>query len=120
MARFGFELLVATALIAAAGCAHQPERTTTPPAPASATSLEAIEKDVSPRLLVFAHEQGFTQVVMKNNNYYFCKVEDPMGSIIPIYQCMDRTQLESLQQAVEQQRLTQLARQAAQTVHKGQ
>ncbi|MDE2450109.1 MAG: hypothetical protein KGO22_14130 [Gammaproteobacteria bacterium] len=129
MARFGFHLLVGTALIAAAGCAHQPQRADlNPPAaagsatapatsPSATASLEAMKKDVSPRLLVFAHEQGFTQVAIKSNDYYFCKTEDPMGSIIPVYQCMDRTQLESLQAQVEQQRLVQFSRQAAQTTH---
>lgn len=125
MAAFRFHLLLGTALIAAAGCAQQPVRPdhTSPPAvssaapatpAATAASIQAMKGAVSPSLLLFAHDQGFRQVVIKDNNYYFCKTEDPMGSIIPIRQCLDRVQLESLQVRVEQQR-QQLSRRAAET-----
>lgn len=136
MARFRFLLLLGTALIAAAGCAQQPQRTdlnpaaaATPPAVAAAAapttsapatsasaaaSLQAMQNAVSPRLLVFAHDQGFTQVAIKGNDYYFCKTEDPMGSIIPVHQCIDRAQMESLRVQVEQQRL-QLTRRGPET-----
>lgn len=112
-------LLLSAALIAAAGCAHQPERAdqaaaqapssqaASSPAPApsgSSTALQAMQKAVGPRLLMFAHDQGYNQVAIKDKNYYFCKVEDPMGSIIPVRQCINQSQLEALQQQVEQQR----------------
>lgn len=139
MAGFGFHLLVGTALIAAAGCAQQPQRTDLYPAAAAtpsavaaaaapttsapaasasaAASLQAMQNAVSPRLLVFAHDQGFTQVAIRGGDYYFCKSEDPMGSIIPVHQCIDQAQMDSLRVQVEQQQL-QLSRVgAAQTVH---
>lgn len=127
MAMFRFHLLLGIALIAAAACANQPQRAadspagaTSPPAIAStapqasasdAESIQAMKNAVPPRLLVFAHDQGFTQVVMKGDNFYFCKTEDPMGSIIPTRQCINRSQLEALQVTVEQQR-EQLSRRA--------
>ena len=130
MVRYGLNLLVGTALIAAAGCAHQPQRsdlnpagatsaavasaTASPTSASNAASLEAMKKDVSPRLLVFAHEQGFTQVAIKGNDYYFCKTEDPMGSFIPVRQCVDRAQLEGMRVQVEQQQL-QLTRRGPET-----
>jgi hypothetical protein len=52
---------------------------------------------------LFANDQGFRQVVVKGDNYYFCKTEDPMGSIIAERRCLDQTQLESLRVQVRQQ-----------------
>lgn len=119
MASLRFSLLLSTALIAAAGCALQPERADQNAAPPSAsgavssaapapstsnTALQAMQKSVGPRLLMFANDQGYTQVVIKDKNYYFCKVEDPMGSIIPVRQCINEPQLEALRVQVEQQR----------------
>ena len=63
-----------------------------------------MQKAVGPRLLMFANDQGYNQVVIRDKSYYFCKVEDPMGSIIPTRQCIGRAQLEALQVQVEQQR----------------
>lgn len=122
-----FSVLLCTALITAAGCAQQPQRAdqnaaapAATPAPAAsaptsaAASIQAMKSAVSPRLLVFAHDQGYRQVVIKNNDYYFCKTEDPMGSIIPVRQCLDQVQLESLRVQVEQQK-QELARRAETT-----
>ena len=121
MATLGFRLLLGTALIAAAGCAQQPvsaghsSPTAVPAAAApTAASIAAMKKSVPPRLLVFAHDQGFRQVVIKGDSYYFCKTEDPMGSIIPARQCVNQSQLEALQQQVRAQQ-EQLSRQAPQT-----
>ena len=125
MAALRLHLLLGTALIAA-GCAQQPvrpEHTSPPPAVSPATpaatdaSIQAMKGAVAPSLLVFAHEQGFRQVVIKGNDYYFCKTEDPMGSIIPRRQCLDQTQLEGLRVTVEQQRqqLTQRSPEARQS-----
>jgi hypothetical protein len=116
-------LLLGTVLIAAAGCANQPERANqnTPQAsssaPPSATAaddsaansasnaaLKEMQKSVGPHLLMFAHDQGYSQVMIKDKSYYFCKVEDPMGSIIPVRQCISQAQLETLQVQVQQQR----------------
>ena len=130
MAALGFHLLLGAALIAAAGCAQQPERTDTDIAPATssktvsttapttsasaAASIQAMKRAVSPRLLLFAHDQGYRQVVIKGNDYYFCKTEDPMGSIIPVRQCINQAQMESLQVQVEQER-QDLSRRGAET-----
>lgn len=119
MASMRLPLLLGTVLIAAAGCAHQPQRAdqnapqaSSPAAPAAAAptdsaanaALKGMQKSVGPRLLMFAHDQGYTEAVIKDKQYYFCKVEDPMGSIIPVRQCVNRSQLEALQVQVEQQR----------------
>ncbi|MGH8200262.1 MAG: hypothetical protein ACREVO_07840 [Steroidobacteraceae bacterium] len=125
MATLRLHLLLGTALIAAAGCAQQPVRAdhTSPPAmslaapataAATAASIQAMKGAVSPNLLLFAHDQGYRQVVIKGDDYYFCKTEDPMDSIIPVRQCLDRVQLESLRVRVEQQQ-QQLSRRAAET-----
>lgn len=122
MATLGFRLLLGTALIAAAGCAQQPvsaghsSPTAVPAAAApTAASIAAMKKSVPPRLLVFAHDQGFRQVVIKGDSYYFCKTEDPMGSIIAVRQCLDQVGLESLRVRVEQQQ-EELSRRAPQTI----
>lgn len=118
-------LLLGIALIAAAGCAQQPTRadhasaTGTSPAtvatPAeTAASAAAVKSSVSPSILLFAHDQGYNQVVKKGDNYLFCKTEDPMGSIIAVRQCLDQVGLESLRVRVEQQQ-EQLSRRAPQT-----
>jgi hypothetical protein len=117
-----FHLLLGTALIAAAGCAQQPVRTdqTSRSATSSATpaataaSIAAVKRTIPPSLLLFAHDQGYRQVVMKGDTPLFCKTEDPMGSIIAVRQCLDQVDLESLRVRVEQQR-EQLSRQAPQT-----
>jgi hypothetical protein len=120
-----FNLLLGTALIAVAGCAHQqpmradhtsPTAISAAPAasPSTVASLQAMKSAVPPRLLVFAHDQGYRDVVIKGKEYYFCKTEDPMGSIIPVRQCVNQSQLEFLQQqlAQQQQQLTRRAPEA--------
>lgn len=118
MAALRFHLLLGAVLIAAAGCANQPARTdsgiaaaspATAPATASTTSaataasFQAMKSSVPPSLLVFAHDQGYTHVVIKGNQYSFCKTEDEIGELIPTRQCLDQTQLESLRVRVQQQ-----------------
>jgi hypothetical protein len=115
-----FRVVLGAALIAAAGCAQQPQRadpdaagtvsqrSVAAPAPATssasaAASIQAMKSSVPSDLLVFAHDQGFRQVVIKGNNYYFCKTEDPMGSIIPVRRCLDQTQLQALRVQVREQ-----------------
>ncbi|HEX5461743.1 MAG TPA: hypothetical protein VFX20_17400 [Steroidobacteraceae bacterium] len=117
----GVRLLLGTALLAAAGCAQQPvtARHGSPAAvpataPPTAASNRAMKSTVPPRILLFAHDQGYRQVVIKGGTYYFCKTEDPMGSIIPTHQCVDQSQLEFLQQKVTQQQ-EQLSRRVPQT-----
>ena len=129
MTSLRFHLLLGTALIAAAGCASQPQTgqntagasspapaATAAPATSSATaaSIQAMKSTVPPSLLVFAHDQGYTQVVIKGDNYSFCKNEAEIGELIPTRQCVDRTQLESLRIQVEQQK-QQLSQRGAET-----
>jgi hypothetical protein len=125
-----FHLLLGTVLIAAAGCANQPARTdnnvasaassgaASPSAPdtsaSSAASIQAMKSAVPPSLLVFAHDQGYTHVVIKGDRYSFCKTEDEIGELIPTRQCLDQTQLESLRVRVQQQQ-QDLTRRAAET-----
>lgn len=120
MTSLRFHLLLGTALLAAAGCASQPQMTdqnaagASSPAPASAAtpatpaaaaaSIETMKSTIPQSLLVFAHDQGYRQVVIKGNEYSFCKTEAEIGELIPNRQCVDRTQLESLRLTVEQQR----------------
>jgi hypothetical protein len=125
-----FPLFLGTVLIAAAGCANQPARTdndvaaAASPAVASATtsttsastaaSIQAMKTSVPPSLLVFAHDQGYTHVVIKGDQYSFCKTEDEIGELIPTRQCLDQTQLESLRVRVQQQQ-QDLTRRTAET-----
>lgn len=130
MNSFRFRLLLGTALIAAAGCASQPQMTdqnaagASSPAPAAtaapassaaaAASIKAMKSAVPQNLLVFAHDQGYTQVVIKGDNYSFCKTEAEIGELIPTRQCVDQGQLEALRVQVEQQK-QQLSQRAAET-----
>ena len=123
MAALRFRLLLGTALIAAAGCAQQPVRadhtsptaTSAPTPAATAASIAAVKRTIPPSLLLFAHDQGYRQVVMKGDTPMFCKTEDPMGSIIAVRQCLDQVGLESLRVRVEQQQ-EELSRRAPQTI----
>lgn len=113
MATLRLHLLLGTALIAAAGCAQQPMRAdhASPPAMAvasdsagsAAASLQAVQTSVSPRLLVFAYEQGWRQVVVSGNDHYFCRSDVPSGSLIASQRCVTESQLEFIQLAVNQQ-----------------
>lgn len=121
MAALRLHLLLGSALLAT-GCAQQPVTADRTPAPAvaaatpaqTAASLHAMKAAVPPDILLFAHDQGFRQVVIKGGNYYFCKTEDPMGSIIPTRRCLDQVQMESLRVQVQQQQ-EELSRRAPET-----
>ena len=130
MATLKLHLLLGTVLIAAAGCASQPQRPdNNVAAPASsgavsnaapatsdaaAASFQRVKSAVPSDLLVFAHDQGYKQVVIKGDQYSFCKTEDEIGELIPTRQCLDQTQLESLRIHVRQQQ-EQLSRRGAET-----
>jgi hypothetical protein len=119
LAALRFHLLLGTVLLAAAGCATQPAQTgstvaaaaspqtasAAAPATSAATaaSIQAMKSSVPPSLLVFAHDQGYTHVVIKGDKYSFCKTEEEIGELIPTRQCLDQTQLESLRVRVQQQ-----------------
>lgn len=113
MATLRLPLLLGTALIAAAGCAQQPVRAdltsptpvTAQAAPASAaSSLQAMQSAVSPSLLVFAYDQGWRQVMVSGNDYYFCRSDAPSGSLIASPRCVTESQLEFIRLTAEQQR----------------
>jgi hypothetical protein len=110
MATLRLHLLLGTALIAAAGCAQQPVRAdhtamaATASSESAAASLQPLTSTFSPRLLVFAYEQGWRQVVISGNDRYFCRADAPAGSLIASHRCVTESQLEFIQLAVEQQR----------------
>ena len=112
MATLRLPLLLGTALIAAAGCAQQPPKadyaapeavSPATPASASAASMQ-LASAFSPRLLVFAYDQGWREVVVSGNDHYFCRGDAPAGSLIANHRCVTESQLEFMQYAVEQQR----------------
>ncbi|HEX5461742.1 MAG TPA: hypothetical protein VFX20_17395 [Steroidobacteraceae bacterium] len=112
-------LLLGTALIAAAGCAQQPKRAdyTAPAAVAAATpnpaitaaSARTLTRAFPPRLLVFAYDQGWRQVVIAGKDHYFCRTDAPPGSMIPGPRCLSQSELqtEQLLIAQEQEKLRQ-------------
>lgn len=109
MATLRLHLILGTALLAAAGCAQQPMRadyasSTAMAAPATPASMQSLQAAFSPRLLVFAYEQGWRQVVVRGNDHYFCRGDAPSGSLIASDRCVTESQLEFIQLAVEQQR----------------
>ena len=111
MAMLRLPLLLGTALVVSAGCAQQPVRTDyTPPTAMSATaptgpaSAAALTSAFSPRLLVFAYEQGWRQVVVAGNEHYFCRSDAPSDSLIASHRCVTESQLEFIRLSVRQQR----------------
>jgi hypothetical protein len=101
-------LFLGTALIAAAGCAQQPKRAhymapAAPKSAATATATQALMSAFPPRLLVFAYDQGWTQVVLAGNNRYFCRTDAPSGSLITRERCITQADMETVQLLVEQE-----------------
>ena len=94
-----FHLLLGTAMIAAAGCAQQPQRvappvaTAAPSAASAAAALQLASRSIPPRLVAFAYQQGYRQLVVEGKNYYFCRIAPPMGSQIPQPICINQLQL---------------------------
>ena len=102
MAAVRLHLLLGTALLAAAGCAQQPQKAdSAAPARVSATPLSA--SAFPPRLLVFAYEQGWRQVVAVGNNRYFCRADIPSGSMIASQRCLSEADLQADQLLVQQE-----------------
>ena len=113
-------LLLGCILIAAAGCAQQPERaanavpsaaaTTAPTATSSATTTASTQKtssSVSPRLMAFARDEGY-RPRNSGGNTYFCKTETPTGALIPRTFCLNESEMQFkwIQHQQQQQRLT--------------
>ena len=106
-------LLLGTALIVTAGCAQQPQKadyaapaTVSAAAPTSgstATSTQLSASAFPPRLLVYAYEQGWRQVVAVGNDRYFCRADIPSGSLIASHRCLSETDLEAEQLLVQQE-----------------
>ena len=113
MATVRLHLFLATALLAAAGCAQQPQKAdyaapaatpATTPAPTSAAApTQLAAAAFPPRLLVFAYEQGWRQVVVSGNNHYFCRGDVPSGSLIALHRCVTQADLETEQLLVQQE-----------------
>lgn len=110
MATLRLSLLLGTALVVSAGCAQQPVRadyTSSTAMSATSTgsvSATALTSAFSPRLLVFAYEQGWRQVVVAGNDHYFCRSDAPSESLIASHRCVTESQLEFIQLTVQQQR----------------
>ena len=113
MATLRLHLLLGAALIAAAGCAQQPVRpdraspaamAATAPGGTTTESLQAMQSAVAPSLLVFAYEQGWRQVLVSGNNYYFCRSDAPSDSLIASPRCVSESELEFIRLTSEQQR----------------
>lgn len=108
--------LAAGAVMAAiAGCAQQPVRAPASApaaqaaaAPAPAAAAQAGAAGLTPELLGLARDAGYRPSVV-NGNTVFCRREVPVGSNLPVRQCVDATRLrlEVLQQQEERQRLNQ-------------
>lgn len=106
-------LLLGTALIVTAGCAHQPQKadyaapaSVAAAAPASgstATSTQLSASAFPPRLLVYAYEQGWRQVVAVGNDRYFCRADIPSGSLIASHRCLSESELQSERLLVQQE-----------------
>jgi hypothetical protein len=106
-------LFLGIALIAAAGCAQQPKRAhymapaataaAAPQSAATATATQALMSAFPPRLLVFAYDQGWRQVVLAGNNHYFCRTDAPSGSLITGQRCITQADMETVQLLVEQE-----------------
>lgn len=114
----GLQLRIAAgAMMAAiAGCAQQPVRAPSgapaaahaAAAPVPAAAVQAGPAGLTPELLGLARDAGYRPSVV-NGNTVFCRREVPVGSNLPVRQCVDATRLrlEVLQQQEERQRLNQ-------------
>lgn len=106
-------LLLGTALIAAAACAQQPQKadyaapaTASAAAPTSGSTATPTRLSASafpPRLLVYAYEQGWRQVVAVGNDRYFCRADIPSGSLIASHRCLSESELQTEQLLVQQE-----------------
>lgn len=100
MTALRFHLLLGTVVIAAVGCAQQPQRvdravpTAASATPASAAAtLQLASRSIPPRLVAFAYQEGYRELVVQGQNYYFCRVAAPMGSLIPQPICISQLKL---------------------------
>lgn len=118
MAAERLHLLLGSALLAAASCAQQPQRadhtapaavaTTAPTPAATAASTRLLASAFPPRLLVYAYEQGWRQVVAIGNDRYFCRADIPSGSLIARHRCLSESQLQSERLLVQQEQETMM------------
>lgn len=117
MASVRARILIATAMVAFAGCAQQAVKTdpaapvaASSPAPASApaTSAHSWPDGVSPHILKLARDQGYRPLV-SNGHTVFCKTEIPTGSTLPRRHCVNSVTLrfEVLQEQQARERLNQ-------------
>lgn len=114
----GLQLRIAAgaAIAVIAGCAQQPVRTTSSAVPAPSAAVASAPSGavqpgpggLTPEILGLARDEGYRPSVV-NGNTVFCRREVPVGSNLPVRQCVDETRLrlEVLQQQEERQRLNQ-------------
>ena len=128
----GLQLRIAAgaAIAIITGCAQQPVRDTSgvpttraavAPAQSGATqaatthagaaqagAAQAGPGSMTPEILGLARDEGYRPSVV-NGNTVFCRREVPVGSMLPVRQCVDATRLrlEVLQEQQERQRLNQ-------------
>lgn len=113
----GLQLRIAAgaAIAVIAGCAQQPVRAgssvpapRTAVAPAASGAAQAGPAGLTPQLLDLARDAGYRPSVV-NGNTVFCRREVPVGSNLPVRQCVDATRLrlEVLQEQQERARLQQ-------------
>jgi hypothetical protein len=113
----GLQLRIAAgaAIAVIAGCAQTPVRATSSMpvpgaavAPSASGAAQAGPADLTPELLGLARDAGYRPSVV-NGNTVFCRREVPVGSNLPVRQCVDATRLrlEVLQAQQERARLNQ-------------
>jgi len=120
MAALRVHLLIGTVLIAVAGCAGQPTQVgvnepATATSGAAATSASAKPKPLvvpglTTHLLAQARDDGY-KPRMVDGRFRFCRVQTPVGSNLPVRQCVNTTQLkfELLQEQATRQNLEEQA-----------
>jgi hypothetical protein len=102
MAAVRLPLLVGTALIAIAGCAGQARQAGSNPPAAAASSAPVVAAQgrqkplvvpgLTTHLLALARDDGY-KPRMVDGQFRFCRVETPVGSNLPVRQCVNTTQL---------------------------
>ena len=96
------QLFIGTVLAALAGCAAQPRAagphalaaadTGAPAASAPAKPKPLVVPGLTTQMLALARDDGY-RPRMVDGQFRFCRVEIPVGSDLPVRQCVNTTQL---------------------------
>ena len=115
MAALRVHVLIGAALVTVAGCAGQPTQVGVNPPAAAATGAPARPKalivpGLTTHLLAQARDDGY-KPRMVDGQFRFCRVEIPVGSNLPVRQCVNTTQLrfELLQEQATRRNLEEQA-----------